>query len=82
MYVHVLHRGGADSIPAERVASQLEAFNRDFPWLNADTVKTRPEFQPVAADIQIGVCTGFVFPVGGSAGDWQNFKEDATWVMS
>jgi hypothetical protein len=62
--VHVLYREPADSLSAERVESQIEAFNRDFRRLNADTSKTRAAFAPVAADLHLEFCLAQRDPAG------------------
>jgi archaellum component FlaF (FlaF/FlaG flagellin family) len=68
--VHIIHRGEpigvGTNIPDEQVFAQIEALNLDFRHLNADSVNTPPNFQPVMADI------GFEFVLAKS--DPQGFK--------
>ncbi|NMM49299.1 M43 family zinc metalloprotease [Marinigracilibium pacificum] len=55
--IHIVHKGeleGVNSnIPREQIISQLETLNEDFRRLNPDSVFTRNEFKPVAADTRI-----------------------------
>jgi len=50
--IHVVYRNKIDSmeISMRRIQSQMEATNSELRRLNADTVKTRLQFKPVAAD--------------------------------
>jgi hypothetical protein len=55
--VHVVHNGEAvgvgTNISDERIFRQIEVLNEDFRRQNADAANTLPEFQGVAADIEI-----------------------------
>lgn len=50
---HVLHNGGAENIPKERILEQVAILNKDFQRLNSDTTKTNSIYKSVAADCQI-----------------------------
>ncbi len=62
--VHIFYDAAADSLPIERVQSQITAMNLDFRRLNPDTVKTRSQFKAVAADCQIEFCLASIDPQG------------------
>ncbi len=53
--VHIVHNPAhpEQNISNEQVFSQIDALNRDFRRLNADTTNTPQLFQPVAADTEI-----------------------------
>ncbi|MEQ9438638.1 MAG: choice-of-anchor J domain-containing protein [Cyclobacteriaceae bacterium] len=55
--VHVIHRGEAEgvgtNIPFEQIEDQIRILNEDFRHLNADSVNTPEEFQPLASDTRI-----------------------------
>jgi hypothetical protein len=51
--VHVIYNNGAENISDAQIFSQLDALNKDFRKLNADTANTPERFKPFAADIQI-----------------------------
>ena len=55
--VHIIHngepQGSGTNLDDSRVFEQIQTLNEDFRRLNADTVNTPLEFQPVAADIEI-----------------------------
>ncbi|MEM8966029.1 MAG: M43 family zinc metalloprotease [Bacteroidota bacterium] len=88
--VHVIHRGEAEgvgsNIPFEQIEDQIRTLNEDFRRLNADTVDTPPEFQPVASDSRIefilarqspeGFATNGVVRVEGSRDDYGIFDGD------
>ncbi|HLP50949.1 MAG TPA: M43 family zinc metalloprotease [Chitinophagales bacterium] len=50
---HVVYGTAAENIPDSVILSQVEVLNEDYRRLNADTVNTRQEFLPVAADTKI-----------------------------
>src|ERR1043165_507700 len=50
---HVVYTSAAENIPDSVIYSQVEVLNEDYRRLNADTVRTRPEFLPVAGDARI-----------------------------
>ncbi|HMO38659.1 MAG TPA: zinc-dependent metalloprotease [Saprospiraceae bacterium] len=54
--VHILYEAIADSLSEERVMQQIEALTLDFRRLNADTMRTRELFKPVAADLHVEFC--------------------------
>ena len=68
--VHIIHRGEpvgfGTNITDEQVFAQIEALNLDFRHLNADSVNTPANFQPLMAD------TGFEFILAKS--DPMGFK--------
>ncbi|MEM9832864.1 MAG: choice-of-anchor J domain-containing protein [Bacteroidota bacterium] len=88
--VHVVHRGEAvgtgSNIPFEQIEDQIRTLNEDFRRLNADTVDTPPEFQPVAVDSRIefvlarqspeGFSTNGVVRVEGTRNDYGIFNGD------
>ncbi len=51
--VHILYNNASQNISEERIASQIDALNRDFRRKNPDTASTPVRFLPFAADIQI-----------------------------
>lgn len=51
--VHVLYNSASQNISEAQVKSQLDALNRDFRKMNADTINTPLAFKPFAADVQI-----------------------------
>ncbi len=63
---HIIMRDATDSIPIERVMSQVQATNLDLRRLNADTVNTREEFRAVAADLNVKVCPATRDTLGNS----------------
>lgn len=50
---HVLYNSPAENIPDSVIYSQIEVLNEDYRRLNADTVRTRDEFKPVAGDTRM-----------------------------
>lgn len=51
--VHILYHYPGENIPDAVVKSQIEALNRDFRKLNADTIKIPDAYKPLAADCGI-----------------------------
>ena len=57
--VHVIYREGEETIGVganitnEQIYSQIEVLNEDFQRMNADTVNTQIEFQPLASKLNI-----------------------------
>jgi len=51
--VHVVYKNSSENISDAQVKSQIEALNRDFRRLNADTVNTPDRFKMLGADVQI-----------------------------
>ncbi len=56
--VHVVHTANrpASNISEAKIYSQIEALNRDFRKMNADTTNISPEFHHLLADIEIEFC--------------------------
>jgi hypothetical protein len=50
---HVVYQNVDENIPDSVIYSQIEVLNEDYRRLNADSVKTRGVFLPVAADARI-----------------------------
>jgi hypothetical protein len=51
--VHVVYKNEAQNISDAQINSQIDALNRDFRRLNADSVNTPDRFKYLAADVQI-----------------------------
>jgi hypothetical protein len=51
--VHILYKDAAQNISDAQVKSQIDALNKDFRKLNADTVNIPQRFFSIAADVQI-----------------------------
>ncbi len=62
--VHVLYNTGEQNISDQQVLSQIDALNKDYRRLNADTVNTPIPFRSVAADTRISFCLAKVDPQG------------------
>jgi hypothetical protein len=62
--VHVIYNDASQNISDAQVASQIEALNRDFRRLNADSVNTPSAFKPLAADVKIEFFLATVDPKG------------------
>jgi len=64
--VHVVHTVNrpVTNISDAKVYSQLEALNRDFRRMNADTTDTYIDFKPIAADTEIEFCLAARDPNG------------------
>lgn len=54
--IHVLYNTAAQNIPDAQIYAQVDALNKDFARLNADTINTPPEFQAVAGAVPIQFC--------------------------
>jgi PKD repeat protein len=50
---HVIHNGGSENISYEQIEDQIRSLNEDFQRMNEDTANTRPEFQAVAANVNV-----------------------------
>ncbi len=61
---HVLHNGGVENIPKERILEQVEILNRDYARLNADTGSTNPIYKSVAANCEIEFRLAQIDPSG------------------
>jgi len=51
--VHVLYHSPSENVSDEQVRSQIDALNRDFRRVAADTIKTPSIFKSLAADCEI-----------------------------
>lgn len=51
--VHVIHAGGTENISKAQILSQIDALNRDFRRMAADTAQTPGPFKSIAADSEI-----------------------------
>jgi len=51
--VHILYHDQSDDVSDSRVMEQIDALNRDYRRLNADTTNTPNRFKPFAADCNI-----------------------------
>jgi Pregnancy-associated plasma protein-A/Secretion system C-terminal sorting domain len=88
--VHIIHNGEAIgngyNISDAQIASQIEALNRDFRHLNADSINTPALFQPLMADIgfefvlakrdPLGLPTNGIKRVNGNSTIW-SFGQNA-----
>ncbi len=62
--IHILYNDASQNIADEQVTSQIEALNRDFRRLNADTLNTPSTFKSLAADVKIEFFLAKVDPKG------------------
>ena len=62
--VHILYNDASQNISEAQVKSQIDALNRDFRRLNADSVNTPFAFKPLAADVQIEFALATADPKG------------------
>ena len=62
--VHILYNTAAQNISEAQIKSQIDALNRDFRRLNADSVNTPLAFKPIAADVQIEFALATADPKG------------------
>jgi hypothetical protein len=62
--VHILYNTPEQNISEQQVISQIDALNRDFRRLNADTSLTPERFRSVAADVSIEFSLATVDPAG------------------
>ena len=51
--IHVIYNDASQNISEAQIKSQIDALNRDFRRLNADSVNTPSSFKSLAADVQI-----------------------------
>lgn len=51
--VHIVYTSPEQNLPDSVIHSQIDVLNEDFRRLNADTINTRSEFLPIAADAEI-----------------------------
>ena len=80
---HVLYKTAGQNISDNRIYDQVATLNKDYAYLNADTVNTPAAFRPFAANTNIQFCLAHtdtngnyttdasdtVFAFGGVAGD-------------
>jgi hypothetical protein len=62
--VHVLYNNASENISDDQIRSQIDALNRDFRRLNADTVNTPGRFRYIAADVAIEFALATADPYG------------------
>lgn len=62
--VHIIYNDASQNISDAQVKSQIDALNRDFRRLNADTVNTPAAFKTLAADVQIEFALATADPKG------------------
>jgi hypothetical protein len=62
--VHILYKEASQNISDAQIKSQIDALNRDFRRLNADTINTPSLFKPLAADIKIEFALATADPNG------------------
>ena len=62
--IHVLYNEASQNISDAQIKSQIDALNRDFRRLNADSVNTPAAFKPFAADVQIEFVLATATPYG------------------
>ena len=51
--IHIMYNDASQNISEAQVKSQMDALNRDFRRLNADSINTPSPFKSLAADVQI-----------------------------
>lgn len=62
--VHVVYNSGEQNISDQQIRSQIEALNKDFRKLNADTANIPAHFRPFAADARISFSLANTDPKG------------------
>ena len=62
--VHVLYNTQAENISDAQIYSQIDALNRDFRAINADTTQVPNEFKGLIADIEVEFCLANTDPNG------------------
>lgn len=50
---HVIHEGGEENISDDQVEDAIRVLNTDFRGLNNDFITIKPEFEDIAADVEI-----------------------------
>lgn len=81
--VHIVYNTEAENIDDTRVYTQINVLNEDFRRLNADTIKTLPGFESVAADVGIEFCLAFYDPYGDSTtGIIRTYTDTTEWLLS
>lgn len=61
---HVLYKTTAQNISNNRIFDQISTLNKDYAYLNADTVNTPAAFRPMAANTNIQFCLAQQDPNG------------------
>ncbi|MCE2847433.1 MAG: PKD domain-containing protein [Sphingobacteriales bacterium] len=51
--VHVIHYGGSENISKAQILDQIDSLNKDFNYLNADSVNTPSVFKPLAGSLDV-----------------------------
>ena len=64
--VHIVYNKASQNLTDAQVKSQIDALNRDFRRLNADTVQTPARFSQLAADIKLEFALATADPRGRS----------------
>jgi hypothetical protein len=78
--VHVLYNTTRDNISDAQIMSQIDALNRDFRKLNAESANIPTAFQAVAADANIEFCLAKKQPNGlPTSGIERQASGNATW---
>jgi hypothetical protein len=78
--VHVLYNSARDNISDAQIQSQIDALNRDFRKMNAETSRIPAEFQNVAADMGVEFCLAKRQPNGlPTSGIERLYSSNATW---
>ncbi len=62
--VHVLYKTTAQNISNNKIFDQISTLNKDYAYLNADTVNTPAAFRPAAANTNIQFCLAQQDPNG------------------
>ncbi len=82
---HIIHNGKAygvgENISDEQVLSQIDALNRDFALMAADTVNIPAEFKPLATNTYIQFCMAKFDPQGNPTTGIERivYSNKATW---
>jgi len=61
---HVLYHTAAQNISDARIFDQVNTLNKDYAYMNADTVNTPAAFRPVAANTNVQFCLAHQDPNG------------------
>lgn len=62
--VHIVYTAPDQNLPDSQILSQIAVLNEDFRKLNADTALRRPEFDSLAADMEVEFCLATTDPNG------------------
>ncbi|GAA4751621.1 M43 family zinc metalloprotease [Flavisolibacter ginsenosidimutans] len=81
--VHVLYNNAAQNISEAEVKSQIDALNRDYRRLNADTVNTPERFRALAADVGIEFYLATADPKGHATnGIVRKYTSTVNWLSN